>query len=215
MRLSNGGFKILFLTSVGVIHSHNRAPSYFLKRGYIDTKTLLKLLQYDPIHWEDVGIFSMNQLLMYILSLYKNVNHAVENLSAFDIRDYLLDRLLLKVKTDISLRYYNGVTLGDQSLDELFDKINPKGNSVDSDKLQLKYDVLMNQYLEFIDSFFEYLLSGNIDITPENMREFMSALYKLFAWTCGSNIGNYMVFSESTGNANKNSYIENILGKDA
>ncbi len=215
MRLSNGGFKILFMTSVGVIHSHNRAPSYFLKRGYIDTKTLLKLLRYDPIHWEDVGIFSMNQLLMYILSLYRNVNHAVENLSAFDIRDYSLDRLLLKVKTDISLRYYNGVTLGDQSLDELFDKINPKKTSVDTDTLRLKYDVLMNQYLEFIDSLFEYLLSSNINITPENMREFMSALYKLFAWTCGSNIGNYIVFSESTGNANNNSYIENILGKEA
>jgi len=36
IRLIKDGYKIAFLGSVRVIHSHNRLPYYFLKRGYVD-----------------------------------------------------------------------------------------------------------------------------------------------------------------------------------
>ena len=40
IRLIKDGFKLGHLNSTRVLHSHNRAPYYFLKRSYVDTKTL-------------------------------------------------------------------------------------------------------------------------------------------------------------------------------
>jgi glycosyltransferase involved in cell wall biosynthesis len=214
MRLIEEGYKILFLTSVGVIHSHNRAPAYFLKRGYIDTRTLLKLLQYDPINWENIGIFSIDQLLSYMHVFYKNVNYAIKKLSALDSSDYSLDSFLLKIKTDIQNRHNGDISPGDAGFDELFNKIVMTRNDRDFDISQIKHDVLMNQYFTFLDNFFEYLNTGNIGITSENIREFISALYKLLAWTCGSHIGNYMIFSENMKRDDKSLYLESILGQE-
>ena len=40
IRLIKDGYKIAFLGSVRIIHSHNRLPYYFLKRGYVDNQFL-------------------------------------------------------------------------------------------------------------------------------------------------------------------------------
>lgn len=40
IRLIKDGYKIAFLGSVRIIHSHNRPPFYFLKRGYVDNQFL-------------------------------------------------------------------------------------------------------------------------------------------------------------------------------
>ncbi len=214
MRLIEEGYKILFLTSVGVIHSHTRAPAYFLKRGYIDTKTLLKLLQYDPINWKNIGIFSIGQLLAYMDAFYKNVNYAIKNLSAPDSSDYSLDSILLKIKTDIQNGYNGDLSPGDAGVDELFNKIVMTKKDRNFEISQIKQDVLMNQYFTSIDNFSEYLHTSNISITVGNIREFISALCKLLAWTCGSHLGNYAVFSGNIGKAEKSSFIEDILGKN-
>ncbi len=214
MRLIEEGYKILFFTSIGVIHSHNRTPAYFLKRGYIDTKTLLKLLQYDPINWKNIGIYSIDQLLAYMDAFYKNVNYTIKNLSAPDSSDYSLDSILLKIKTDIQNRYNGDLSPGDAGVDELFNKIVMAKKDRNFEISQIKQDVLMNQYFTSIDNFSEYLNTSNISITVGNIREFISALYKLLAWTCGSHLGNYAVFSGNIGMAEKSSFIEDILGKN-
>jgi hypothetical protein len=71
----------------------------------------------------------------------------------------------------------------------------------------------MNQYFELLDSFFEYLSVGGIEISGGKALEFRNALYKLFAVTSGSNIGNYLFFSERMGRGGNNSYIETKLGQ--
>ncbi len=40
IRLIKDGYKIAFLGSIRIIHSHNRLPYYFLKRGYVDNQFL-------------------------------------------------------------------------------------------------------------------------------------------------------------------------------
>lgn len=214
MRLIQEGYKILFLTSVAVIHSHNRAPAYFLKRGYVDTRTLLKLLRHDPINWENIGIFSIDQLLSYMHVFYRNVNCAIKKLSALDGSDYSLDSFLLKIKTDIQNRHNGDMSQGDAGFDELFNKIVMTKNDTDFDISQIKHDVLMNQYLTSIDNFSEYLHASNISIIAENIGEFISALYKLLAWTCGSHIGNYMIFSENMKRDDKSLHLQSILGQE-
>ena len=87
-------------------------------------------------------------------------------------------------------------------------------NDRDFDVSQIKHDVLMNQYFTSIDNFSEYLHTSNISITAENIGEFISALYKLLAWTCGSHIGNYMIFSENMKRDDKSLYLHSILGQE-
>ncbi len=214
MRLIEEGYKILFLTSVGVIHSHNRAPAYFLKRGYIDTRTLLKLLQYDPINWENIGISSVDRLLSYMNVFYGNVNYAIKRLTAFDGGAYSLESIFLKIKTDIQNGHNGDIYPGDTGFDELFNKIVTTKKDRDFEISQIKPNVLMSQYFTFLDDFYEYLDTVNISITAENIGEFMSALYKLFAWTCGSNIGNYMIFSENMKRRDDSLCLESILGQE-
>jgi len=40
LRLIRNGHRLAFLGTTRIIHSHNRPPSYYLKRGYVDTLTL-------------------------------------------------------------------------------------------------------------------------------------------------------------------------------
>jgi len=49
IRLIKDGEKIAFLGSIRIIHSHNRAPYYFLKRGYVDNLFLSELFTDYPI----------------------------------------------------------------------------------------------------------------------------------------------------------------------
>ena len=45
-RFIREGYRNAFLFSVGVIHSHNRDPGYFLRRSYVDTKTVADIIGY-------------------------------------------------------------------------------------------------------------------------------------------------------------------------
>ncbi len=59
LRFLEGGHKIAYLHSVGVIHSHNRPPSYFFKRSFVDTHWLSQLLGYDSVNWRQQGFESL------------------------------------------------------------------------------------------------------------------------------------------------------------
>lgn len=74
MRMIKDGHRIAFLNSVRIIHSHNRSPFYFLKRGYVDHIYLADIfddycgLQVKP----DV-------LAQDILYSYQVINHLVNH----------------------------------------------------------------------------------------------------------------------------------------
>ncbi|MBI4773316.1 MAG: glycosyltransferase [Deltaproteobacteria bacterium] len=61
LRLLEGGRKLAYLHSVGVIHSHNRPPAYFFKRGFVDSYWLSDLLGYDAPDWKQQGFNSFGQ----------------------------------------------------------------------------------------------------------------------------------------------------------
>jgi len=61
LRLLEGGRKLAYLHSVGVIHSHNRPPAYFFKRGFVDSYWLSDLLGYDAPDWKQQGFDSFGR----------------------------------------------------------------------------------------------------------------------------------------------------------
>lgn len=78
IRLIRDGYKIAFLGSVRIIHSHNRSPYYFLKRGYVDNQFLSNI--FDDFVTPKICMQSfvpdiaityvfLNQLISYISNL--------------------------------------------------------------------------------------------------------------------------------------------------
>ncbi|MFX1294520.1 MAG: glycoside hydrolase family 99-like domain-containing protein, partial [Promethearchaeota archaeon] len=79
LRLIKAGYKLAFLSSIAVIHSHNRDAFYFLKRYYADIKILQKLLNMEKI-WVD-GNF--DELLSSFLAMYSAINSSIINVKEF------------------------------------------------------------------------------------------------------------------------------------
>lgn len=82
-RLVDDGYKIGMTEETRVIHSHTRAPNYFMKRSYVDTSTLIKLKLHQPGHTFNLKNFNLDVLQSYravfllyqaILGLNSNLN---------------------------------------------------------------------------------------------------------------------------------------------
>jgi glycosyltransferase involved in cell wall biosynthesis len=214
-RLVKAGYKILFFSSIGGVHSHNRAPAYFLKRSCVDTMSLLSILEREPAPWEDFGITSLEDLLSYVYDFYLKVDGILRDITVEDLQSYPLKKTAAEIRTSL-LHGVGGLDnqslLGDKSLNDLF------GELMGREKMRqrrpgIKNDILLNQFLDTLDSFFEYLAVSEIAIADEKAFEFHEAFYKIFASVSGSNIGDYLCFSKSKGDTGKNSAIEHMLGQ--
>jgi glycosyltransferase involved in cell wall biosynthesis len=215
IRLVKAGYKILFFASIGGIHSHNRAPAYFLKRSCVDTMSLLNILEREPAPWDDFGITSLEDLLSYVYDFYLKMDGILRDITVEDLQSYPLGKIAAELRASL----LHGVGdldnpsfLGDKSLNELFAQLMGKEN-MRQRKPVIKNDILLNQFLDTIDSFFEYLAVSEITIADEKAFEFHEALYKLFASVSGSNIGDYLFFSKRKGDTANNSAIEHMLGQ--
>ncbi|MCG2720601.1 MAG: glycosyltransferase family 2 protein [Thermodesulfovibrionales bacterium] len=130
MRLIRGGYKLLFLSSAGVIHSHNRDAAYFFRRGYLDAKTLIKKLGIEPHDWNDTGIFSFERFTGYIFSSYQRVISVIHSLPLTGIQQYRVDMLFPLIKNLFFADYRQPVSAGDPSLDMLLKKLWPQNGKV-------------------------------------------------------------------------------------
>jgi len=106
LRLIKNGYKIAFLASSAVIHSHNRPPIYFLKRAFVDTTTLQKIFKDNAI---EVGYFpqcSIQDLLNSLIIVNKAINLSLNKFSklyepgSFEAHD-LLHLLLIEIKKEL------------------------------------------------------------------------------------------------------------------
>jgi glycosyltransferase involved in cell wall biosynthesis len=212
MRLARGGYKLLFLASAGVIHSHTRDPIYFLRRGYVDTKTLLNMLGQEPVDWNRAGIVSVDQLLTNIGAAYRSACYFLRTLPMDDLLDAPSERLFSLFKTFLNRGESIPYVSGEPGLDNLFCRL-LKECHLCCPASPARDDVVMHHYVSFLDAFSEYVTQRAVRISYENIREFIDAFYKLFAWTAGATIGNYIIFSHHhAGNTEDLSPFEHILG---
>lgn len=68
IRLIKDGYKIAFLGSVRIIHSHNRLPYYHLKRGYVDNQFLSDVFEDFVIPKITMGDFIPDLAFTYIFT---------------------------------------------------------------------------------------------------------------------------------------------------
>ncbi|MFQ5941173.1 MAG: glycosyltransferase family 2 protein [Nitrososphaerales archaeon] len=208
-RILQNGYKIAFLHSVGVIHSHNRSASYFLKRYYIDYITLPRILSYEvPYVFESHS--SARDVFSYVVWLYAVLNACIESLKSVSF-DESGEKMILKVRTlieDISksdpseLRKFER---SDESLDLVFDEIEKVVGRTD-----LKANrAVIQQYFDRLDDYKPYMRIYNS--LWEKKTEFIDLLYKLFSITAAMAFGNYYLFRSSNREVNQESSVLNHI----
>lgn len=175
LRLLRGGYKLAFLHSVGVVHSHNRDTSYFLRRYFVDNKILQRIFNYREYYPE----CNFDELLYSILALYSALN-----LSAVSTKDFLqhtsdgnrypsaITKLegLIQENLKVSDIKFNG----DQFLNEFFHKIDEIiVEKRTNDKLM---NFVLSQYLYSLKDLKEFITAYN-----PTEEDFIATLYKLFS----------------------------------
>ncbi|MEW5909802.1 MAG: glycosyltransferase family 2 protein [Thermodesulfobacteriota bacterium] len=190
LRFLSDGFKLAFLSSVGVIHSHNRSPSYYFKRSYVDIKQILRLLNEKTIDWKKEGFRTPEMLLSHLYFFYLKMKCMDEILDSCPIHDPN-EPVLKRFAERLNQNFIPNPAKLEESLDELFAAVFPEirfPKSVDDSHWRLLY----NQYMELFGSFIEFV-SPHI-ILENRRKDLVSSLYKLFAVVAGSNIGNMEVY---------------------
>jgi hypothetical protein len=205
-RLLQDGYKTAFMFSNGVIHSHNRDPNYFLKRSYVDTKTVSSMLEYTP-----QGIFcncSLSELIGTILIFNQILNNAVRTMKTTPLNIPPHD-LISTVKIHLMKYIHEGQKSNFDNikgpLSEVLRDIIKKMPIITKIPQENQNIIFLNQYLSIIEEFDKYL-----SIYPsliERNEEFFDSLFKLFALIAGSSLAQQYLTEYATQELLDNSSI--------
>ncbi len=193
IRLLGDGFKLAYLHTSAIIHSHNRAPSYFFKVSYTDSNVVSQIIGNEPFWWntKDICVFYAT-----LSKLYKKVIWAVfkiEKENQDDPKNLIpIFKMLLNSKIRVS-EISEVEDTGEPTLGRLFSDIEVIINY--NNNIQVNenvYTLLLNSYLGTLDAFNEYV--SNYASISSIRQDFYSTLYKLFSNSSGTALGNYVLF---------------------
>jgi glycosyltransferase involved in cell wall biosynthesis/uncharacterized coiled-coil protein SlyX len=191
IRFLDDGYKLAYLHSVAIIHSHNRIPSYFFKVSYTDSKVVSRIVGNAPLRWntKDISVF-----YACIKKLYENIIVAIsliEKESKNEIND-ILTMLKELLNLDLAEKKIEDYT-GDPTLDKLFNEIESIIDYYEKEQVEKTvYNILLSAYLETLSTFSEYAMSYPSVFSIK--KDFISTQYKLFANSLGASLGNFILF---------------------
>ena len=204
IRFIKDGYKIAQLASTGVIHSHVRPASYYLKRQFIETKVFSSLLDYPKPTFEKFKIKTLNEILSHVFVGYDALNNAIDNLKQNPIID--IKKSFESLNVDLkNFKLESRPKSSDPSLDKVFENFQNQGNSTN------KNNMIIENYFSSLNGFEKFLLSTypNLEQLEEN---FVETLYKLFGVVCGSLLASFVLLAEQQDiQKNEIQKLENIL----
>jgi glycosyltransferase involved in cell wall biosynthesis/ubiquinone/menaquinone biosynthesis C-methylase UbiE len=199
-RLIQAGYKNAFFFSIGVIHSHNRDPGYFLRRSYVDTKTVADIIGYQT--QEISKDCTLSEILGSVITLYNSLNLIIDSIENASLT--LPPReLSAKIRFEL-LNYFRS---GQKKMPEFENK----GLCLDSSILAItkhlsnrpdnsnmaQNKLIFDQYEWVLNNFFEYLdIYDSLEDKKEQLRE---SYYKIFAVIAGASVASYYLREVSTG----------------
>jgi len=102
IRLIRDGHRMGFLHSTRIIHSHNRAAYYYLKRAYVEAKCWMDI--FPDFHFPPIR--SRQQLFHDIAALYFKTRQVASSLTETDVESSeKLSRFMDRVKTQFNVDY--------------------------------------------------------------------------------------------------------------
>lgn len=196
-RLAKSGHRLAFLTSTGVIHSHNRPSVHFLKRGYIDRRLSPSFLNYPPslpILPQDLTIHrvieDMKQLYLCFGSIvdrrgwWKNFDKIISNpkMSLFE-----------SGREDFCQNRYR-----DRDLENFLKELESKAVTNFGNENWKWPNLFVESFVSYCKKFKRYLSNQN-SLCEEKETELREAFFKLMGLCFGLNLGDIMNFGERRG----------------
>lgn len=184
IRLIENGYKLCYLYSVGVIHSHNRDAMYFLKRFYVDSKLLTERFDIIPTISERDVCGGVNA----VISLYNSLNSSLTVLCSAEGKKIDIDLFITSLKRNMRLKHLKksdvglGGNLGIFLLRiEQIEGVTPDFN-----------DCLFKEFDEILDNVHVWLKSS---YQVQDTSALSELAYKLFAMVCGAYMGHLYYYN--------------------
>ena len=190
IRLIKDGHRVAMLASVKVVHSHNRAAFYYLKRSYVDVIFLVGM-------FDDFLIPALESVQGLVLGIVSCARHVSALLPALDTKQpglvlsqVLADWIVLCRQQCAELQTQGHCALGDKRLDQY---VNTLSNRVQPNAID---GLAQSEARRFTDSFLARLAHFNAfaaevygaqdALLQDGLQE---AVRKTFAATAGSALG--------------------------
>lgn len=186
VRLIRSGHKIAFLGSLKIIHSHNRSPFYYLKRGYADQIFLTSTFPDYPVRDAD-SIDLVHEMMIG----FRYLATVLAEISSFNLPYNPSKYKHIAIAASQLLDYESSVK--SVAFDENFIGFVNSLRTVyaDGDHFQHVADVIDVYRLAFA-SIFDYLIENYDEIGDELHIDLCECLVKQFALMCGVNMANSM-----------------------
>jgi hypothetical protein len=191
LRLIRDEYKLAFLSSTKVIHSHNRAAYYHLKRGYVDDLFLSQIVPGRPIVAIEIerlyrDIVFVQELLNSIVC--KELEGATVPCSVKKVASIIMDTFnnAGKANYPIKAKIANNGYL-DREFRVFLESIHEHhyGNG----KKDLPYDgILLDAMRNITMMIFEYMSHSYELIDAKVLEDFKTSLYKAYAFMCGTHL---------------------------
>jgi hypothetical protein len=191
IRLIKDGYKLAFLSSIRIIHSHNRPPYYFLRRGYVDALFLTSIFPDYP-----VPAIREERLFRDIFFTY----HSIASFINEDLRqietpiglEQLFDIIGKKLSSFDCLKYspsdydYIDCPQMDEGFKSFLKEVSeiwyvPEGNN--------SYDPILNPaVLNFMSIAKDYMTSSYQIVDDYVLEDFKAMVIKTYALQCGAHL---------------------------
>ncbi len=188
IRLVRDGYKIAQLFSNGVIHSHSRPASYYLKRQFVETKVLSTLLGYELPDFKKFGILDSKKFMDNAYSLYNSIGLSIDFIKENPKNEIsvIFDLLSKKIPEFCDSKIKSKSS--DSSLEKIFENIH-----VNDSLAKSKENFLLTPYLLSLHPFKNFLSHSNLMNTDE---DFFNSLYKIFGSVVGNSLGSFLIYSK-------------------
>lgn len=203
IRLIRDDLKIAFLSTIKVIHSHNRPAYYYLKRGHVDQIFLTRKFDDYPI----TAIPAANLPQDIVCSYTVMADLVTNNLSRLSlpcststivdsIREYLEEQAVRSIVADLSI----GNDYADQQFISFIGSVNSKCLSGHEAAPEYRCQ-LVRGMVDFFSTISRYLQISTEEIDETCLNELKFCLFKAFALLCGVGIANSFLRDPDTTQA--------------
>lgn len=193
VRLIKDGYHIALLSSVKVIHSHNRPCGYYLKRACVDSINLKKILDWFPSALNSSDDI-INGIAFGYLNLYRALDAILNTKDYFEKTSEFMTRIELLLEKYSELQYLNlgktelGKTYSDRITDEFLEKILQHIT-----KKTNKYNYFLEDIKNYLKTYVSpYVCQKHYIVGGDEKLEIVDLIYKRFCTCCGSEIGSYV-----------------------
>jgi glycosyltransferase involved in cell wall biosynthesis len=195
LRLIKDGYKLAFLNSVGVIHSHNRNAWFWLKRGYVDTVTSLDFFPNHPAPSMNITEEKIRNDIKYgYYFLNRSVQEELDKIKAGTTPDRLYDLMEKRLHSENIATNKIGRYLNEKYIDKDFmDFLNKIENNNDKSVINSNENIIIPDLIGYLDTVREYMNHIYHVVDHNILEDFKQCLFKVYALQCGARIAFYRV----------------------